>query len=131
MLLGGSLSSSQLIVESIKTAAARSSPIDGDALLREVEVVIEGVPKPGRGKQDQKRWADDNVRLLASIYRRYTAREIGFTNCEAETRFERFVRLVIVTEGQKVSRNLVKAAIRRFNQSETRNRDSANAIAAE
>jgi len=100
--------------------------------MREVEAAIAVVRKPGREKRDQRRWADDNVKLLGEIYRRYTAREIGFTNCEAETRFERFVRLVIITDGQAVSRNLVKTAIRRFNQNGSRNRRHRGiAVAAE
>ena len=105
--------------------------MDGDALLGEVEIAIAAVRKPGREKRDQKRWADESVKLLAEIYRRYTGREVGFTNCEAETRFERFVRLVIITEGQQISRNLVKAAIRRLNQNRSLDRDPAIAIAAE
>jgi hypothetical protein len=120
---------SSRIVDCIRTAAKTAS-INEIALLLEVRAAIDVVPKPGQGKPDQRRWVDECVKRLAKIYVDYTGRKIGFTNCEAETRFERFVRLVIVSDDQKVPRNLLKAAIRRFNQKQS-GRNSGIDLAAE
>jgi hypothetical protein len=121
---------SSLIIDCIRTAA-RSASIDGEALLREVEAANDVVRKPGPGKRDERRWVDECVKSQAQIYVNYTGRKIGFTNCEAETRFERFVRLVIMSDDQKHSRNLLKTAIRRFNQKQSQDRNSGIAVAAE
>jgi hypothetical protein len=114
-----SIARSNPIADCIR-AAAKSHTLDADTLLNEVEAAILTVKQPGLSKRDQKRWADDCVRVLAYIYEHNTGRRVGFTNGEAETRFERFVRLVVVDEDREISRNLIKAAIRRFNHTETR-----------
>ena len=73
------------------------------------------IRQPSERKADQKRWADECVFELGLIYARTTATLPGFTNCQAETRFERFVRAVMVEVAPiHVSRNLIKAAIRRL-----------------
>jgi hypothetical protein len=105
--------------------------LDEAALLQDIESTIGMVEQPGPAKRDQKRWMDDCVKGLADIYVHYTDRRVGFTNGETETRFERFVRLVIVADGLAISRNLVKAAIRRFTQDQSRAKNLAARLAAE
>jgi len=124
------VSRSSHIIDCIRTAAKNAS-INEVALLLEVRDALDAVPAPGLMKRDQRRWIDECVERLAKIYVEYTGRKIGFTNCEAETRFERFVRLVIIADDEKVPRNLLKSAIRRFNQKPPQDRNSGVHVAAE
>jgi hypothetical protein len=124
------ISRTSLIVDCIR-AAAKTASINKITLLLAVRTVLDDVPKPGSKKLDQKRWMDECVKRLAKIYIDYTGRKIGFTNCEAETRFERFVRLVAISDDQEISRNLLKAAIRRFNEEQAQDIGSAIEFAAE
>ena len=76
--------------------------------------VTHAIKDPSERKSDQKRWADEYVFSLGLIYARYTGTLPGFTNCQAETKFERFARAVMEDVPIHVSRNLIKAAIRRL-----------------
>lgn len=80
-----------------------------------ITAVANSIKKPSARKADQKRWADEYVFSLGLIYARHTGTLPGFTNCQAETRFERFARAVMVEMAPiHVSRNLIKSAIRRL-----------------
>ena len=93
---------------------SKSSSADADRAVLAVATALSKVKPPSIGKRDERRWADDCVTVLAPIFMHFTGKKIGFTNSEAETRFERFARLAIVTPERRVSRNLIKTAIRRY-----------------
>ena len=93
----------------------RKSAIDEAEAWSAILAVAASIRRPSARKADQKRWADECVFELGLIYARYTTTLPGFTNCQAETRFERFARAVMVEAAPiHVSRNLIKAAIRRL-----------------
>ena len=82
---------------------------------------VGAIREPSERKADQKRWADECVFQLGLIYSHYTDALPGFTNCQAETRFERFARAVMVEAAPiHVSRNLIKSAIRRLDAKRNR-----------
>jgi hypothetical protein len=55
------------------------------------------------------------VFTLALIYAHQTGRLPAFSNCENETRFERFVFALPAPSALQLTRNRLKAAIRRLN----------------
>lgn len=64
--------------------------------------------------KDQKERLDRYIYGLGLIYAHQTGSMPAFTNGETETRFERFVNAVPGPLGLRLTRNLVKAAIRRI-----------------
>jgi hypothetical protein len=102
-----------LILEQLRNG--RRAAIDEAEAWTAITAAARSIQRPSARKADQKRWADEYVVSLGLIYARYTGTLPGFTNCQAETRFERFVRAVMVEEAPiHVSRNLIKSAIRRM-----------------
>jgi hypothetical protein len=96
--------------------AGRSvSRLDEDEIWNAIQLAAVSVKAPTERKSDQRRWADEYVFLLGLIFANSTDTLPGFTNCQNETRFERFARAVML-EGVSihVSRNLIKSAIRRL-----------------
>jgi hypothetical protein len=93
----------------------RFSPLDEDEVWDAIQRAADSVKGPTERKSDQRRWADEYVFLLGLIYANATDTLPGFTNCQNETRFERFARAVMVEDVSiHVSRNLIKSAIRRL-----------------
>ena len=58
---------------------------------------------------------DDWVYMLALIYAHQTGLLPAFSNCENETRFERFVYALPAPARLQLTRNRLKAAVRRLN----------------
>jgi len=79
-----------------------------------ITTIARSIKDPSERKADQKRWADEYIFSLGLLYANYTGTLPGFTNCQAETRFERFARAVMEDVPIHVSRNLIKSAIRRL-----------------
>jgi len=100
-----------LILEQLRTG---KSVLDEARAWDEIVTAAHAIKPPAERKADQKRWADEHVFSLGLIYARHTGTLPGFTNCQAETRFERFVRAVMQDVPIPISRNLIKAAIRRL-----------------
>jgi hypothetical protein len=101
-----------LILELLKNGRRTIDEAEAWAAITQVAAAVQ---RPSERKIDQKRWADECVFRLGLLYAYYTNTLPGFTNCEVETKFERFVRAVIVEDVPiHVSRNLIKAAIRRL-----------------
>jgi hypothetical protein len=99
----------------------RASSLQNDARVwRFIEAALLEIRPPNNRKSDQKRWADESVRRLGLIYTNYTGALPGFTNSEHETRFESFARAVMASDGRPISRNLLKAAIRRLDAKSNR-----------
>jgi hypothetical protein len=61
-----------------------------------------------------KNYLDDWVYVLALIYAHQTGLRPAFSNCENETRFERFVYALPAPARLQLTRNRLKAAIRRL-----------------
>jgi hypothetical protein len=95
-------------------AAQPSSRWTEDEAWNSIKETFEELGARPQLKRDQKLWADRYVFRLGVTYAHHTGAMPGFTNCEAETRFERFARAIMVDDGIEISRNLVKAAIRRL-----------------
>jgi hypothetical protein len=57
---------------------------------------------------------EDWIYALALIYTQHTSLLPAFSNCENETRFERFVHALPAPSGLQFTRNRLKAAIRRL-----------------
>jgi len=94
----------------------RRRVIDEAEAWEAILAVAGSIRRPSERKADQRRWADECVFNLGLVFTHYTETLPGFTNCQAETRFERFARAVMVEVAPiHVSRNLIKAAIRRLN----------------
>lgn len=102
-----------LILQQLRNG--RRDQLDEIEAWNAITAVANSIRPPSERKSDQKRWADEYVFALGLIYTHYTGALPGFTNCQAETRFERFARAVMEDVHIHVSRNLVKSAIRRLN----------------
>jgi hypothetical protein len=96
-------------------SACPSSKLDESHAWLSIQSTFAALGLRPRTKRDQKHWADQYVFQLGIIYVYHTGAFPGFTNGDAETRFERFARAVMVDEGFEISQNLVKSAIRRLN----------------
>ena len=94
---------------------ARGALQNEGEVWRSIESAVAAIRPHDERKRDQKRWADEMVKSLGLIYADQTGLLPGFTNSENETRFERFARAVMAGDGEVLSRNLIKAAIRRLN----------------
>jgi hypothetical protein len=94
---------------------ARGAVQNESEIWRSIEAAVAAIRPHDQRKRDQKRWADEMVKSLGLVYADQTGSLPGFTNSENETRFERFARAVMAADGEILSRNLIKAAIRRLN----------------
>ena len=79
-----------------------------------ITAAVKAAGPPGLRKREHKRWADALIHDLGLIYARQTGTLPGYTNSENETRFERFACAVMADCGIRLTRNLIKAAIRRL-----------------
>jgi hypothetical protein len=94
-------------------AAARSPLRDEQQALAQISDAVQSAKsaeweEPNSDLQD---W----VYLLALIYSHQTRLLPAFSNCENETRFERFVFALPAPPRLQLTRNRLKAAIRRLN----------------
>ena len=87
---------------------------DEDAAWRAVERIASTVADDTEPSADRKFRIDRYVYGLGLLYAYQTGAMPGFTNSESETRFERFVAAIPLAAEWKVTRNLIKACIRRI-----------------
>lgn len=94
---------------------SRRTPLrDEEAAWRAIEKAVVLVIDSNRGGADRKARLDEYVYQLSLIYAYQTGAMPGFTNSESETRFERFAFAIPVPAELKITRNLIKAAVRRL-----------------
>jgi hypothetical protein len=95
--------------------SARRAPLrDEEAAWSAIEKAVTRATDSDRGKTDRKVRLDEYIYQLSLIYAHQTGTMPGFTNSESETRFERFAFAIPVPAELKVTRNLIKAGIRRL-----------------
>jgi hypothetical protein len=93
----------------------RRAPLrDEDAAWSAIEKAVMRATDPTHGEADRKARLDEYIYRLSLIYTHQTGALPGFTNSESETRFERFVFIIPVPAELKITRNLIKAGIRRL-----------------
>ncbi len=95
-------------------AACRVPLRDEEAAWRSIEKVMAQVSSPNLDGADRKARLEEYVYQLSLIYAHQTRAMPGFTNSESETHFERFAFAIPVPAELKITRNLIKAAIRRL-----------------
>ena len=94
---------------------ARRAPLrDEDAAWNAIEKAVMRATDSSRGETDRKARLDEYIYQLSLIYAHQTGALPGFTNSESETRFERFAFAIPVPAELKITRNLIKAGIRRL-----------------
>src|SRR5579863_3651140 len=95
--------------------SARRTPLrDEAAAWRAIEKAVARAIDPGHGDADRRARLDEYIYQLCLIYAYQTGAMPGFTNSESETRFERFAFAIPLPAELKVTRNLIKAGIRRL-----------------
>src|ERR1700754_4829954 len=87
---------------------------DEGAAWRAVERIASAVADDAEPGADRKLRIDRYVYGLGLLYAHQTGAMPGFTNSESETRFERFVSSIPVPVELKLTRNYLKACIRRI-----------------
>jgi len=105
------LSNHKEIILATLHAASRAELLDEDAAWREIEQTVADAAAGYDG--DEKSRIDRYIRALSRIY----ADQIGmpeFFEGTAITRFERFVHAIPAPVGVTITRDLVKASIRRL-----------------
>jgi hypothetical protein len=95
-------------------AGCRTALRDEKAAWRAIQSLLDDAGAAGQADKDQKERLDRYIYGLGLIYAHQTGSMPAFTNGETETRFERFVNAVPGPLGLRLTRNLVKAAIRRI-----------------
>jgi hypothetical protein len=100
---------------------------DEAAAWHAIESLVANAGADDQADRDQKERLDGYIYRLGLIYAHQTGSMPAFTNSETETRFERFANAVPSPLGLKLTRNLVKAAIRRIDA--RRNPQFANDLA--
>lgn len=115
-------------------ASCRVGLRDEDAAWRAIESIVARAADPNHLDKEQKERLDQYVYALSLLYTHQTCAMPGFTNGENETRFERFIHAIPAPAGLRVTRNLVKAAIRRLdakrNQQFARDLKDMNGVSA-
>jgi len=101
------------IMASLKSGQPRAL-LDEASAWRAIVAAVAAAGSPGHKKREHKSWADRLIYDLGLIYAHQTGALPGYTNSETETRFERFACAVMAGSGIRLTRNLVKAAIRRL-----------------
>lgn len=86
---------------------------DEDAAWRDIERAVSGVCDDAKPDADRKARIERYVYELCLIYAHQTGAMPAFTNSESETRFERFANSIPVPAELKLTRNYLKACIRR------------------
>jgi hypothetical protein len=94
-------------------SASRQPLGDETAIWREIETVME------RARLEQCGWnpkaeIDKCIHALALVYARHTGARPAFTNCDSGTRFERFILAIPMPVQFRITRNRIKASIRRI-----------------
>ena len=107
------LSSKRTEILSALRQASRRPLHDEDAIWREIEAVMEAAAKERCG-WNPKAEIDKCIHALALIYACSTGARPAFTNCESGTRFEHFVRAIPMPAQFRITRNRIKASIRRI-----------------
>ena len=95
-------------------AGCRTALRDEAAAWRAIQALVTDSAAADQANKDQKERLDRYIYDLGLIYAHQTGSMPAFTNGETETRFERFVNAVPGPLGLRLTRNLVKAAIRRI-----------------
>jgi hypothetical protein len=93
--------------------ASRRPLRDEDAIWREIEAVMEAAAKEQCG-WNPKAEIDRCIHALALIYACSTGAQPAFTNCDSGTRFEHFVMAIPMPVQFRITRNRIKASIRRI-----------------
>ncbi|MBN9544596.1 MAG: hypothetical protein J0I19_03925 [Alphaproteobacteria bacterium] len=97
--------------EILKALRGRTELRDESAAWRTIERAVLAVADGQDG--DRKARIEQYVYELCLIYAHQTGAMPGFTNSESETRFERFAHSIPVPADLKLTRNYLKACIRR------------------
>lgn len=97
--------------EILKALRGRTELRDESAAWRAIERAVLAVADGQDG--DRKARIEQYVYELCLIYAHQTGAMPGFTNSESETRFERFAHSIPVPADLKLTRNYLKACIRR------------------
>ena len=97
--------------EILKALRGRAELRDEAAAWRAIERAVLAVADGQDG--DRKARIEQYVYELCLIYAHQTGAMPGFTNSESETRFERFAHSIPVPAELKLTRNYLKACIRR------------------
>jgi len=87
---------------------------DEDAAWQAIEHAVSGILNRAGQETDRKARIERYVYELCLIYADQTGAMPGFTNSESETRFERFAHSIPVPAELKLTRNYLKACIRRI-----------------
>ena len=85
---------------------------DEDTAWRDIERAVSIVADDAHSA-DRKTRIERYIYELCLIYAHQTGAMPGFTNSESETRFERFANSIPVPADLKLTRNFLKACIRR------------------
>ncbi|MGZ5925904.1 MAG: hypothetical protein ACXWLJ_04435 [Rhizomicrobium sp.] len=85
-----------------------------EAAWRAIEMAVARASDPDHPPANRKARLEEYIYQLSLIYVHQTGAMPGFTNSESETRFERFAFAIPVPAELKITRNLIKAAIRRL-----------------
>lgn len=107
------LSDKRTEILSALRAASRHPLGDEAAIWHEIEFVME------RAQQEECGWnpkaeIDRCIHALALIYAHHTGARPAFTNCDSGTRFERFILAIPMPVQFRITRNRIKASIRRI-----------------
>lgn len=105
------LSNHKEIILATLHAASHAELQDEDAAWREIEQTVARAAT--EEDADQKSRMDRYIRALSRIYEN----QVGMPQCfdgGSVTRFERFVHAIPAPDGLNITRDLVKAAIRRL-----------------
>jgi len=100
------------ILKALRTGK-RTKLRDEDAAWRAIERAASAVADGAGQDGDRKARIEQYVYELCLIYAHQTGAMPGFTNSESETRFERFANSIPVPAELKLTRNFLKACIRR------------------
>src|ERR1700744_3829758 len=95
-------------------AGCRTELRDEKAAWQAIQALLTDTAAPDQADKDQKDRMDRYIYSLGLIYAHQTGSMPAFTNGETETRFERFVHIIPSPPGLRMTRNLVKASIRRI-----------------
>jgi hypothetical protein len=98
---------------SVLNAASAKLSVDEACAWRDIEFVL------SKDWSDQcgwnpKRQIDDCVYALALVFSYHTGIMPAFTNCESATWFEKFLLCIPMPAAFRITRNRIKAAIRRL-----------------
>ena len=99
--------------EILKSLRGRTNLRDEDDAWRAIERAVSAVGDGAGQDGDRKARIEHYVYELCLIYAHQTGAMPGFTNSESETRFERFAYSIPVPADLKLTRNYLKACIRR------------------